>query len=121
MSARVVVDRSVCELHGQCVEAALDVFSFDEAGEPIPYDELPLRVNRIAYRAFSRDPDLSFEEFEKRLGREVFGAGATPQAVEDLLELQAAFARERTWSQPSPARMTSSPGTVAPPRTLSSP
>jgi hypothetical protein len=68
----------------------------------MPYGELPLRVNRIAYREFSRDPDLPFAEFRKRLGREVFGPGATPQAVDDLLELQAAFARERTWCQPSP-------------------
>ena len=32
----------------------------------------------------------------------MFGPGATPQAVDDLLELQAVFARERTWCQPSP-------------------
>jgi hypothetical protein len=72
-----------------------------KAGDP-PYDELPLRVNRIAYREFTRNPDLSFDRFKETLGREVFGGGSTPQAVDDLLEVQAAFARDRTWCQPSP-------------------
>jgi hypothetical protein len=70
-------------------------------GEP-PYDELPMRVNRVAYREFSRNPDLPFDRFKEILGREVFGASANPQAVEDLLELQAALNFERTWCQPSP-------------------
>jgi hypothetical protein len=72
-----------------------------KAGDP-PYEELPVRVNRIAYREFSRDPGLPFEAFKGVLGREVFGATSDPQAVDDLLELQAAFASERTWCQPSP-------------------
>jgi hypothetical protein len=67
-----------------------------------PYDELTVRVQRIAYHAFSRNPDLSFARYQETLGREVFGTASTPQAVEDLLALQAAFARERTWCQPSP-------------------
>jgi hypothetical protein len=67
-----------------------------------PYDELPMRVNRLAYREFSREPDLPLEEFKRRLGKEVFGDSASPQAVEDLLELQRAFTRERSWSQVSP-------------------
>jgi ferredoxin len=33
MSLRVSVDRDVCQLHGQCVIAAPEVFSFDDAGE----------------------------------------------------------------------------------------
>ena len=33
MSPRVVVDRSACERHGQCVEQAPEIFSFDGAGE----------------------------------------------------------------------------------------
>ncbi len=67
-----------------------------------PYDELPMRVNRIAYREFSRNPDLPFEQFKEKLGRDVFGDASTPQLVADLLELQAIFASERTWCQPSP-------------------
>lgn len=67
-----------------------------------PYNELPLRVNRIAYREFSRQPDLPFDEFKRRLGREIFGEAATPAGAEDLLELQRVFARERSWCQVSP-------------------
>ena len=61
-----------------------------------------MRVNRIAYREFSRNPDLTFDDFKERLGREVFGDAATSQGVDDLLDLQAIFAMERTWCQPSP-------------------
>jgi hypothetical protein len=67
-----------------------------------PYRELPMRVNRIAYREFSRDPDLPFEGYRAILGREVFGEAATESLINDLLEVQAAFATERTWCQPSP-------------------
>jgi hypothetical protein len=76
-------------------------FGWLEPGEP-PYEELPMKVNRIAYREFSRNPDLPFERFKEVLGREVLGEATSPQAVDDLLELQAVFARERTWCQPSP-------------------
>lgn len=76
-------------------------FGWLKPGEP-PYDELPMRVNRIAYREFTRNPDLKFEQFKETLGREIFGNASTPQSVDDLLELQAVFASERTWCQPSP-------------------
>jgi hypothetical protein len=71
--------------------------------EHSPYDELPLRVNRIAFREFSRDPDLPFARFREKLGRDVFGNASNAQLVDDLLELQAIFAMQRTWCQPSPA------------------
>ena len=73
-----------------------------EPGGP-PFGELPILVNRVAYREFSHDPDLPFERYKEILGREVFGAASTPQAVDDLLTLQGIFAMERTWCQPSPA------------------
>jgi len=76
-------------------------FGWLDPGSP-PYDELPMRVNRIAYREFSRNPDLPFEEFKEVLGREVFGKAFSPQLVDDLLTVQAVFATERTWCQPSP-------------------
>jgi hypothetical protein len=76
-------------------------FGWLDPGDP-PYDELPVRVNRVAYREFSRNPDLPFDRYKEILGREVFGASANPQAVEDVLELQAAFNFDRTWCQPSP-------------------
>ncbi|AMV40716.1 hypothetical protein [Planctomyces sp. SH-PL62] len=76
-------------------------FGWLAPGDP-PYNELPARMNRIAYREFTRDPDLDLEAFKATLGREVFGADATPDAVDDLLTLQALFNAERTWCQPSP-------------------
>jgi hypothetical protein len=76
-------------------------FGWLEPGDP-PYDELPMRVNRIAYREFTRNPDLSFDAFKEILGRDLFGGSSTPQAVEDALELQAALNSGRTWCQPSP-------------------
>jgi hypothetical protein len=76
-------------------------FGWLDPGEP-PYDELPMRVQRIAYREFSRNPGLPFERYKEVLGREVFGESSTEQAVDDLLEIQAVFASGRTWCQPSP-------------------
>jgi hypothetical protein len=76
-------------------------FGWLEPGEP-PYDELPVRVQRIAYREFSRNPDLSFEAYKEILGRDLFGAASTPRTVEDVLELQSALNFWRTWCQPSP-------------------
>jgi hypothetical protein len=67
-----------------------------------PYGELPIRVNRIAYREFCRNPDLKIDQWKRKLGQELFGDACTPQLVEDLLEIQAVFATERTWCQPSP-------------------
>lgn len=67
-----------------------------------PYNELPLRINRIAYREFSRDPALPFERFKETLGREILGEQAADQAVDDLLKLQQIFATERTWCQAAP-------------------
>ena len=70
--------------------------------DEMPYRELPMRVNRVAYREFSREPELPFDEFKRRLGRAVFGSGSTTQAVEDLLEIQRCFFHGRSWCQPSP-------------------
>jgi hypothetical protein len=96
-------------------------FGWLKDGEP-PYGELPMRVNRIAYREFSRAPDLSFERYKAILGKEVLGEVATEQSVDDLLELQAVFAMERTWCQPSPVvspdrvRAMESQGKLTPPK-----
>ncbi|MDR3617723.1 MAG: hypothetical protein P4L85_00090 [Paludisphaera borealis] len=70
-------------------------------GDP-PYDELPVRVNRVAFREFSRNPDLPLERFREILGREVFGSASARQAVDDLLDIQSVFNSGRTWCQPSP-------------------
>ncbi|MGC1273202.1 MAG: hypothetical protein WBC44_05805 [Planctomycetaceae bacterium] len=68
----------------------------------IPYDELPIRINRIAYREFTRDPDLTMDRFEASLGEELFGADSDAKAVEDALFLHKVFQADRTWSQAAP-------------------
>jgi len=68
----------------------------------MPYGELPARVNRLAYREYTRNPDLSEDDFRTFLGRELFGEAASRQAVEDALALQRLLAEERTWCQPAP-------------------
>jgi hypothetical protein len=68
----------------------------------MPFDELPVRVNRVAFREFSRDPGLPFDEFKARLGRDVFGPEGDPVWVEDLLLLNRVFFEGRTWRQPAP-------------------
>jgi len=76
-------------------------FGWLDPGDP-PYGELPMKVNRIAYREFSRNPDLAIQGFKEILGRELFGPSFTSEAVDDVLELQALFNKDRTWCQPSP-------------------
>lgn len=76
-------------------------FGWLEPGD-LPYGELPIRVNRIAYREFVRNPDLPFESYRDILGRELLGPASSPKSIDDLLSLQAAFNFERTWCQPSP-------------------
>jgi hypothetical protein len=70
-------------------------------GEP-PWDELPVRVNRVAYREYTRHPDLSDADFRTALGRDLFGPMTTPAAVVDALTLQRLLAAGRTWAQPAP-------------------
>jgi len=67
-----------------------------------PYNELPIRINRIAFREYTRSPDLSDADFRTILGKELFGDAASPQAIADALALREIFALDRTWCQPSP-------------------
>jgi len=76
-------------------------FGWLDPGDP-PYNEILMRVNRIAYREFSRDPNLDFTRYRAILARELFDASANSQVVDDLLELQQLLMGERTWCQPSP-------------------
>jgi hypothetical protein len=68
-----------------------------------PYDELPARVNRFAYREYARNPDLADADFREVLGKELFGSAATSRAVEDALVLQRILTAGRTWCQAAPA------------------
>lgn len=68
----------------------------------MPLRELPIRVNRIAYRLYSQHADLSEMAFRNALGREIFGKSFSSQAVSDLLALQAAINFETDWLHPPP-------------------
>ncbi len=76
-------------------------FGWLKAGE-MPLRELLLRVNRIAYREFSANPELSQAAFESTLGKEIFANSASAGAVKDLLDLQSIFSFEADWLKPSP-------------------
>jgi hypothetical protein len=68
----------------------------------MPLNELPVRVNRTAYREYARDPDLADDEFRRKLGAEIFAARANPTNTADLLYLQESFFLEADWFRPSP-------------------
>jgi hypothetical protein len=81
----------------------LKPFHFDWLNEgEMPLDTLLMRVMRIAYREYTRNPELSRAQFEQKLGTEIFGASATPQAIKDLLELQEVWFFEAGWMAPGP-------------------
>lgn len=67
-----------------------------------PYRELPIKIQRSAYRIYSDNPNASNEQFRAEIGREYFDNRVTEQYIDDLLAIQDIFALERTWYQPSP-------------------
>jgi hypothetical protein len=104
---------------------SLEVFSYvtqrPEGGEPsqvglrrkpfgldalkegrMPYRTLIARVQRLAFREFSQNPDLDFREFEWRMGKAIFGKEPKREAITDLLELQRIFTYESDWYWMSP-------------------
>lgn len=78
-------------------------FGFDALGAgKMPYRSLPARIQRFAVRAFSSEPDLPFSSFKEKLRRHLFGDNGSPEAVEDVLGLQAIWVYESDWSWQSP-------------------
>lgn len=75
-------------------------FGWLKEGES-PYGELPVRINRFAFREYARNPALSDADFWAILGRDLFGE-PDAQAVEDALTIQEACTTERTWWQSAP-------------------
>jgi len=77
-------------------------------------NELPARVQRLAYREFTKNPKLEMAEFRKVVVREFFervkGGEADAEAsakeieglVDDLLFLQSCVNYQRVWSRASP-------------------
>ncbi len=68
----------------------------------MPYAALLPRIQRLAFREFSRDAQLGLDEFKTRLGQHMFGTRTTTNAVNDLLELQRISNFDRDWYWPSP-------------------
>lgn len=62
-----------------------------------PARELLMRVDRLAYREFSRHPDLPFEDYRQTLSRELFAGNASPEVLDDLLFLEESFFLDRSW------------------------
>jgi len=75
-------------------------FAWLKEGE-MPLNELLIRVNRIAYREFAKEPGLSTAAFEQTLAQELFG-NADQQAVRDVLRLQATWLEGVEWLAPGP-------------------
>jgi hypothetical protein len=81
----------------------LKPFGFDWLADgKDPYEEILVRVNRIAYHAFTQNPELSFDEFKRLLAKTVFGDSGVAQATDDLLFLQESFFLNRSWFSASP-------------------
>lgn len=80
------------------------------APENMSLSELPARVQRLAYREFTKNPDLEMADFRKTVGHEFFSeqdTDATARAethalVDDLLFLQSCVNHQRVWTWPSP-------------------
>jgi hypothetical protein len=75
--------------------------------EKMSLSELPARVQRLAYREFTKKPDLEMAEFRKIVGREfIDAADAREKEIEsltdDLLFLQSCVNHQRVWSWASP-------------------
>ena len=68
----------------------------------MPYNQLLPRVQRLAVREFSREPNLPFATYEQRLKDTFFPDDATMQGVNDLLELQRIWNFESDWYWSSP-------------------
>jgi hypothetical protein len=68
----------------------------------MPLNELLVRVNRIAYREYTANPDLSEHAFRDALGRQIFGDRASEQNVMDLLLLQNCWFNGADWFSPAP-------------------
>ena len=54
---------------------------------PFPVDVIPYRLTRFAYREFTFDPNLTWNDFRKRLLTHFFGEGADPELVDLTLTL----------------------------------
>lgn len=75
-------------------------FGWLKPGET-PVNELFMRMDRLAYREFSRDPDLPFEVFRRALSGTLFQGKASEALLDDLLFVEESFFLDRTWDSTS--------------------
>ena len=69
----------------------------------LSYEELPIKINRIAYREFTRDPDLSFEPPQEDLEeRGPWRSGSTLDRSRISWSFRLHSRPTGTWCQPSP-------------------
>jgi hypothetical protein len=89
---------------GNLLHKRLNPFGFDwlPEGSSMPLRDLLVRVQRFAYREFSLNPDLSDEDFRKKVGQEFFGSENKVRETSDLLFLQEAVFGGRSWVSASP-------------------
>jgi len=66
----------------------------------MPLNELVVRVNRIAYREYTKDPGLSDVAFRAALGKELFAVRTSEQKVNDLLFVQECWFSGADWFAP---------------------
>ncbi len=67
----------------------------------MPLNELLARVNRIAYREYTKNSGLSEGEFRRALGKEIFGDRVSEQRITDLLFLQDCWFNGADWFTPA--------------------
>jgi hypothetical protein len=67
----------------------------------MPLNELPMRVNRIAYAEYSRNPDLSDEEFQRIMGRRLFNQ-ENPPAIGDVFFVRDCCFQDAEWFKAPP-------------------
>jgi len=68
----------------------------------MPLNEWPVRVNRIAYREYTRNPFLTDIAFREALGKELLGDAAKPETIDDLLFVQDCWFNGADWFAPAP-------------------
>jgi hypothetical protein len=66
----------------------------------MPLRELPARLQRMAYREYSKNPNLSDADFHHKLAQEL--CNGKPSAEADLFFLQGWLNRDRNWNSSSP-------------------
>lgn len=67
----------------------------------MPLNELLIRLNRIAYREYTTNPDLSEGMFRNVIGKEIFANRESERNVSDLLFLQDCWFHGADWFTPA--------------------